>query len=46
MKGVSCFNGGFAVQMGGFIFTCGGRRGAHAGASVLVGGGVSKKIIR
>ena len=27
MKGVSCFNGGFAVQMGGFIFTCGGGGG-------------------
>ena len=43
-KGASCFNGG-----GGFVFQIGGlhfKRGVHpmGGASVLMGGGSSKKI--
>ena len=40
---------GFAFQMGGFIFKCGGGGGGvpmGGGVSVLVRGGVSKKIVR
>ena len=34
--------GGFAFQMGASFLSVGGRRGAHGGASVLVGGGFEK----
>ena len=46
-NGVSCFNGGFAFQMGVFIFKCGeggvvGRYGISFGVCVCVGGGFKK----
>ena len=43
-NGASSFNGGFVFQMEGFIFKWG--VGCPWGASVLVGGGVLKKILR
>ena len=42
-NGVSCFNGGFAFQMGVFIFKCGEGGGVRAGrASFLMWGGFEK----